>query len=56
MSFKNDLLSALKDVGRMTTEERNELSKSSRWCTYILIAGALIFTIALFMHPTGGAG
>jgi len=59
MAFRKDFMSALKDIGKMSYDERRKLARSSRahkWITYIYVGMAVIFTIALFLHPTGGAG
>ena len=59
MAFGKDFKSALKDLGEMSYDDRRRLAKSSpanKWFTYIGIGILLITAIALFLHPTGGAG
>lgn len=59
MALGKDFKSALKDIGEMSYDERRKLGKTSpadKWLTYICIGIVVIFAIALFLHPTGGAG
>jgi hypothetical protein len=56
MAFKKEFMSALRDIGEMSYEERNKLAETNPWPKRIGIAILIIFAIAVFTHPTGGAG